>query len=98
MKSPRQNRWLAVLAIVFFFSAGASFPEIIPTPKEIIGFEPGQDYHLLTYEQSLKYYQALEKATDMVKLEFIGEFEHGTADDGGYSFFVQKHGQSRALS
>jgi hypothetical protein len=82
MKSQKQNNGsvfaIVIRTIVFlFFLGGASFPESIPAPKEIIGFEPGQDYHLLTYEQSLKYYQALEKATDMVKLEFIGNSSMG---------------------
>ena len=61
---------------LFLFSLG-SFAQQIPTPKEIIGFEPGADYHLLTYEQSLKYYQALAEATDMVKLEHIGDSSLG---------------------
>ena len=69
---------IALRTIIFlFFVAGTAFSESIPAPKEIVGFEPGQDYRLLTYEQSLKYYQALEKATDMVKLEFIGNSSMG---------------------
>lgn len=49
----------------------------IPTPEEIMGFEPGTDYRLLTYEQSLRYYKALADATDMVKLEALGQSSMG---------------------
>jgi hypothetical protein len=82
MKSNKKTFLMAVPTfigtMIFLFSAASlSFSADIPAPKEIIGFEPGQDYHLLTYEQSLNYYQALEKATDMVKLEFIGNSSMG---------------------
>ena len=76
MKSPVLSQALIISFLIIFF-AGTSYPQSIPSPKQIIGFEPGQDYHLLTYEQSLQYYQALEKATDMVKLEFIGNSSLG---------------------
>lgn len=69
-----KRKYLIILSTITYltFLSIASFSQDIPTPKDIIGFEPGADYHLLTYEQSLKYYKALADATDMVKLEFIG--------------------------
>ena len=78
MKLLKQN-YLTILGTIFFLIllSLASFAQKIPTPKEVIGFEPGDDYHLLTYEQSLKYYQALDEATDMVKLEHIGDSSMG---------------------
>ncbi len=71
--------YLSVLGTITYliFLSMASFAQDIPTPKEIVGFEPGADYHLLTYEQSLKYYKALADATDMVELEFIGNSSMG---------------------
>lgn len=78
MKVVKRN-YLIILSIITYLNllSLASFAQHIPTPKEIIGFETGADYHLLTYEQSLKYYQALADATDMVKLEFIGNTSMG---------------------
>lgn len=78
MNLVKKNYVIILWAVIdlFLFSM-VSFAQQIPTPKEIIGFEPGADYHLLTYEQSLKYYQALAEATDMVKLEHIGDSSMG---------------------
>jgi hypothetical protein len=65
------------LIIILLLIAAASLAQNIPSPKEVIGFESGADYHLLTYDQSLKYYKALAEATDMVQLEFIGNSSMG---------------------
>jgi hypothetical protein len=65
------------LLIILLLITAASLAQNIPSPKEVIGFESGADYHLLTYDQSLKYYKALAEATDMVQLEFIGNSSMG---------------------
>jgi hypothetical protein len=65
------------LLIILLLITAASLAQDIPSPKEIIGFEPGADYHLLTYDHSLKYYKALAEATDMVQLELIGNSSMG---------------------
>jgi hypothetical protein len=69
--------FIVSLIISLLLIATPSQAQNIPSPKEIIGFEPGADYHLLTYDQSLNYYKALAEATDMVQLEFIGNTSMG---------------------
>jgi len=53
------------------------FAQDIPTPAEIIGFEPGTDYELINKEQLYDYYYAVAEASDRVQLEVIGETHHG---------------------
>jgi len=78
MNLVKRNYVIILWAVIYLFLFSlVSFAQQIPTPKEILGFEPGADYHLLTYEQSLKYYQTLAEATDMVKLEHIGDSSLG---------------------
>lgn len=78
MKSKKKRKVVIMGVFIYLLIASViSLAQHIPSPKEIIGFEPGTDCHLLTYEQSLKYYQALAEASKMVKLEFIGDSSMG---------------------
>lgn len=49
----------------------------VPTPKSVIGHEPTEDFWLATYEESLQYFRALEKASDRIKLVNIGKSTRG---------------------
>jgi hypothetical protein len=50
-----------------------SFAQTIPTPKSIIGFTPGDDRKLASWNQVLDYFGKLDKASDRVKFEEIGK-------------------------
>ena len=49
----------------------------VPTPAEIIGFAPGEDYKLAHYGPIAAYYEALAALTDRMVLEQIGESTRG---------------------
>jgi len=49
----------------------------VPTPAEIIGFAPGEDYKLARYGPIAAYYEALAASTDRMVLEQIGESTRG---------------------
>ncbi|QHV96924.1 M14 family metallopeptidase [Spirosoma endbachense] len=49
----------------------------IPKPEETLGFAVGADFKLATYEQSLKYFQKLDEASDLIKLVHVGETSEG---------------------
>ncbi len=49
----------------------------VPTPTEVIGFNPGDDYVLADLEQLYAYYQALADASPRVMLEEIGRSTRG---------------------
>lgn len=44
----------------------------VPTPEQVIGFQPGADYKLADYEQIQSYFRALDEASDRVVLQQIG--------------------------
>ena len=49
----------------------------VPTPESVLGFQPGADFHLASYEQSLEYFQALDAASDRVQLLEVGKTSFG---------------------
>jgi len=44
----------------------------IPTPESVLGFRPGADFKLATYEESIGYFQRLEEASDQLRLVEVG--------------------------
>ncbi len=51
--------------------------QTVPTPASVLGFEPGADFHLATYEQSIAYFRALDAASDRVMLVKVGKTSFG---------------------
>jgi len=49
----------------------------VPTPKEKLGFAPGDDYKLADYAQITGYFQALERSTDRIRLIEFGKSSNG---------------------
>ena len=49
----------------------------IPTPESVFGFQPGADYKLATYEQSLDYFRKIDAASKNVKLVLAGTTSQG---------------------
>ena len=45
----------------------------IPTPKSVLGFEPGEDRKLAEWPLLVRYYQALAKASDRVRYRELGK-------------------------
>ena len=68
-----------VLAILFFVSqamlVAASRP--LPTPESVLGFKPGTDFKLATYDQSIAYLKALSASSSYVKLVEAGKTTQG---------------------
>ena len=49
----------------------------IPRPEEILGYRPGTDLKLMDYEELSKYFQALAKSSERIKLIEIGKTSEG---------------------
>lgn len=49
----------------------------IPTPESSLGFTPGADFHLATYEESIEYFQRLDRASDQLRLVEMGRTSEG---------------------
>jgi hypothetical protein len=70
----------AVVAALCAWLGLASFPGAVadvPTPASVFGFEPGADYKLATYEQSLEYFRKLAAASPLVRLVEAGRTSEG---------------------
>src|SRR2546428_4349993 len=82
------RRALAILPLIsiFFFSSrrrhtrsdcdwssDVCSSDQIPTPKAVLGFEPGEDRKLADWPLLVRYYQALAKASDRVQYRELGK-------------------------
>src|SRR5688500_17367830 len=45
----------------------------IPSPKDVLGFTPGDDRKLASWNQVLTYFDKLDQASDRVKFEALGK-------------------------
>ncbi|WP_380784321.1 M14 family zinc carboxypeptidase [Sphingomonas sp. R86520] len=69
-----------VVRVLFLTSAlglcGSALAQSVPSPKAVLGHDPGDDYYLANYEDSIRYFQALTKASDRIKLFEAGKTTH----------------------
>jgi len=52
-------------------------PARVPTPRSVLGFEPGEDRKLADWPVLVRYYQALAKASDRVDYREVGKSTRG---------------------
>ncbi len=80
MKRVLRVTWSLPLALALaaaFLPAAAVAQQAVPTPASVIGFEPGADFKLATYEQSIEYFRRLEQASDRIRLVDVGKTSEG---------------------
>jgi hypothetical protein len=53
-------------------SAERPADRVVPTPRAVLGFEPGDDYTLADFRQLREYFQRLDAASDRVQLQVAG--------------------------
>ena len=63
---------LLIAAPVALIGAGR-----VPTPESVLGFRPGADYKLATYDQSIGYFKQVAAASKYVKLVEAGKTSQG---------------------
>src|SRR5947208_5224954 len=68
-------RVLGIVLLVAPLALGAASG--LPTPESVLGFRPGADYKLATYDQSLDYFKRIADATKYVKLIDAGTTTQG---------------------
>jgi hypothetical protein len=78
---PIERRSMPLTALALGLCALAALPACaaaqVPTPADIIGFAPGEDYRLAHYGPIASYYEQLAASTDRMVLEQIGESTRG---------------------
>ena len=72
-----------LLALVLTASTQAADNRRVPTPESVLGFRPGADYKLATYDQSVAYFKKVAAATKYVRL-----LEAGTTSQGRTMYFA----------
>jgi hypothetical protein len=49
----------------------------VPAPQSVLGHNPGDDFYLASYDESLAYFQKLAASTDKLKLVKVGQTTEG---------------------
>ena len=75
-----RNVWLVSLMILLspaypWGPSGAS-AQVTP-PEDFLGFEPGADFHLMTYEEGISYFEHIAAQTDRMIVLDMGETTGG---------------------
>ncbi len=63
---------LTLLLLLFVPAGPAAQRPDVPSPASVFGFEPGADYKLANYDQSIEYFRRLAAASPLVKLVEAG--------------------------
>ena len=73
----RLSSRVAPTALAFLALAAAGLRAQIPTPESVLGFRPGADFELATYEESIDYFQRLDAASDRITMLRVGRTSEG---------------------
>ncbi|MEE4279569.1 MAG: M14 metallopeptidase family protein [Halieaceae bacterium] len=57
--------------------AASAADSSLPSPKDVLGHEPGEDYYLATYEESVSYFHALADASERMQMRKAGKTTQG---------------------
>src|SRR5215218_4399907 len=71
------------LALIVAASSFVSAQSRIPTPESVVGFAPGAESKLATYDQTIEYFKKLDAASDHMQL-----VEAGTSSQGRTYYFA----------
>src|SRR5947207_2349241 len=69
----RRARAFALFALLAPFAHALSQRASLPDPKAILGFEPGADRKLPSWNQIVAYFTALDKASPNVSVRTLGQ-------------------------
>jgi hypothetical protein len=86
-------------------AASAQTPANVPTPASIIGFEPGDDRKLPSWQQVTDYFSAIDRASDRVQVRTLGKTVQGRpfivafiSDPGNLASLERYRGIQRKLA
>jgi len=66
-----------ILVLAGVGSVPAEPQQDIPTPESVLGFQPGADFELATYDESLEYFRRLDAVSDRIELVEVGRTSEG---------------------
>ncbi len=77
-RRPLRRRRLSALVLSLALAGIATAQAAVPSPRDVLGHMPGDDYYLANYEDSLKYFHALAAAApDRMKMFTAGKSTQG---------------------
>ncbi|MCC7434148.1 MAG: hypothetical protein IT363_05640 [Methanoregulaceae archaeon] len=65
------------VCLIAALAVTSAFGQKIPTPKDYLGFDVCQDYHLANYRQLVGYWETLAAKSNRITLQSIGKTEEG---------------------
>ena len=68
---------LTFVLCLFLFAPVFTQAPPLPTPESSLGFKPGDDYKLATYDQAIDYFRKLDAASDRLTLVESGRTSYG---------------------
>jgi hypothetical protein len=66
-----------LLAAVATIACTAPLAGQLPSPESVLGFRPGDDFRLATYEESIEYFHRLDAASDRIQMIRVGRTSEG---------------------
>lgn len=66
------KRLSSALAIALLASSGIALAEPAPTPMEVLGHDMGEDRYVVSYSETIRYWQRLAESSDRIRLVDIG--------------------------
>src|SRR3954452_2266594 len=67
----------AALLALPTLAGSAATPNRVPTPESVLGWKPCADYKLSNYEQITRYFRALDRASDRMRIVDLGTTSEG---------------------
>ena len=68
---------VAFVVLVVVAAGGTCSAQAIPTPESVLGHTVGADFELATYEEAVRYFEELDKASPLLKVFEMGETSMG---------------------
>ncbi len=72
----RRTVFTLLVCLALFAPVSTQSP-VVPTPESSLGFKPGDDYKLATYDQAIDYFKKLDAASDRLTLVESGRSSYG---------------------
>ena len=78
MKALRPSIFLTGFFLAFsLLSAPSRMEAQVTAPEDFLGFKPGADFHLMTYEEAIGYFEHIAQQTDRMLVLDMGETSEG---------------------
>ena len=72
-----RNRTVVLMLLLLCVAFRAASQTKIPAPAEVLGFAPGEDRKLASWTQVIDYFERLDKASDRVVFQTLGQTTMG---------------------